>query len=66
MGVFEAIVEGFPDDQDAFRLADAGALPRKRRMTRPAIERCIKIFIVALIATFGWTLTQVAGMLGCL
>lgn len=33
-------------------------------MTRPAIEFCIKIFIVALIITFGWTLTRVASMLG--
>jgi hypothetical protein len=33
-------------------------------MTRPAIERCIKIFIVALIATFIWTVTQVLGLLG--
>lgn len=33
-------------------------------MTRPAIERCIKIFIVALIATFIWTVIQVLGLLG--
>jgi len=33
-------------------------------MTRPAIELCIKVFIVALIVTFGWTLTRVAAMLG--
>jgi hypothetical protein len=33
-------------------------------MTRPAIERCIKVFIVALVVTFGWTLTRVAAMLG--
>jgi hypothetical protein len=33
-------------------------------MTRPAIERCIWVFIVALILTFGWTLTKVAGLLG--
>lgn len=33
-------------------------------MTRPAIERCIWIFIVALVLTFGWTLTKVLGMLG--
>jgi hypothetical protein len=33
-------------------------------MTRPSIERCIKIFIVALIVTFGWTLTRVLTMLG--
>jgi hypothetical protein len=33
-------------------------------MTRPAIERCIKVFIVALIATFIWTVTQVLGLLG--
>ena len=33
-------------------------------MTRTSIERCIWIFIVALILTFGWTLTKVAGLLG--
>ena len=33
-------------------------------MTRPAIERCIKVFIVALIATFVWTVTQVLGLIG--
>jgi len=33
-------------------------------MTRPQIERCIKIFIVALIATFVWTVTKVLEMLG--
>jgi hypothetical protein len=33
-------------------------------MTRPAIERCIKIFIVLLIATFVWTVTRVFGLLG--
>jgi hypothetical protein len=35
-------------------------------MTRPAIERCIWVFLVALILTFGWTVTQVLGMLGWL
>jgi len=33
-------------------------------MTRPSIERWIKIFVVTLIATFGWTLARVCGMLG--
>ncbi len=33
-------------------------------MTRTAIERCIKIFIVALIFTFIWTVYQVLQMLG--
>ena len=33
-------------------------------MTRPAIEFSIKIFIVALIATFVWTVTKVLGMIG--
>ena len=33
-------------------------------MTRPAIELSIKIFIVALIATFVWTVTKVLAMLG--
>lgn len=35
-------------------------------MTRPAIERCIWVFIVALVLTFGWTITRVLGMLGWL
>jgi hypothetical protein len=35
-------------------------------MTRPAIERCIWVFIIALVATFLWTLTGVFGMLGWL
>jgi hypothetical protein len=50
----------------------AGHFPWRRRvgwlkraaMTRTAIERCIWVFIVALIATFGWTVTQVIKMLG--
>lgn len=33
-------------------------------MTRTAIERCIKVFIVALIATFIWTVTQVLELIG--
>lgn len=33
-------------------------------MTRPSIEFCIKIFIVALILTFGWTVTRVMDMVG--
>jgi hypothetical protein len=33
-------------------------------MTRPAIERCIYVFIVALILTFIWTVTKVLAMLG--
>ena len=33
-------------------------------MTRPSIERWIKIFIVALIATFAWTVGKVLTMLG--
>ena len=33
-------------------------------MTRPAIELSIKIFIVALIATFVWTVVKVLGLLG--
>ncbi len=35
-------------------------------MTRPAIERCIWIFIVALSATFVWTVTEVLKMVGWL
>jgi hypothetical protein len=33
-------------------------------MTRLAIERCIWIFIVALSATFVWTVTEVLKMVG--
>jgi hypothetical protein len=33
-------------------------------MTRTAIQNCIKVFIVALIATFVWTITRVLTMLG--
>jgi hypothetical protein len=35
-------------------------------MTRKSIEFSVKIFLVSLILTFVWTLTQVAGMLGLL
>jgi hypothetical protein len=33
-------------------------------MTRPSIELCIKVFIVALILTFGWTVTKVLAQIG--
>ncbi len=33
-------------------------------MTRTSIEFCIKIFLTALILTFGWTVGQVLQMLG--
>ncbi len=33
-------------------------------MTRPAIERCIWIFIAALIVTFLWTVAGVADLIG--
>jgi hypothetical protein len=33
-------------------------------MTRLAIERCIWIFLVALVLTFVWTVIKVLGMLG--
>ena len=35
-----------------------------RAMTRSSIELWIKIFVVALVATFAWTLGRVCGMLG--
>jgi hypothetical protein len=35
-------------------------------MTRLSIERCIYIFIVALSATFVWTVTEVLKMVGWL
>jgi len=51
-----------------------GHFPWRRRfewlkgaaMTRPAIERCIWVFIIALTATFAWTVAQVFKMLGWL
>ena len=33
-------------------------------MTRTSIEACIKLFIVALICTFIWTVFRVLGMIG--
>ncbi len=33
-------------------------------MTRPAIERWIKLFVVALIATFVWTVVKVCLLVG--
>jgi hypothetical protein len=33
-------------------------------MTRSAIERCIWVFIIALILTFIWTVVKVLAMLG--
>jgi hypothetical protein len=33
-------------------------------MTRLAIERCIWIFLIALVLTFVWTVIKVLGMLG--
>jgi hypothetical protein len=37
---------------------------KRAAMTRTSIERCIWIFIVALIATFIWTVAKVFTMLG--
>ena len=46
-------------------LAGCGRAGRTRpAMTRPSIEFCIKIFVVALVATFVWTVVGVLGMLG--
>ena len=36
----------------------------KKAMTRPQIERSIKIFIIALIVTFVWTVTKVLELVG--
>ncbi len=36
------------------------------RMTRQSIETSVKIFLVALILAFVWTVFQVFGMLGWL
>ena len=33
-------------------------------MTRPAIEACIKVFLVALVITFILTVVRVLGMIG--
>lgn len=35
-------------------------------MTRSSISRTVKIFLVALILTFVWTVFQVAAMVGLL
>jgi hypothetical protein len=35
-------------------------------MTRTSIERCIWIFIVALVVTFIWTVSKVFAMVGWL
>jgi hypothetical protein len=35
-------------------------------MTRQSIEFSVKLFIVALVATFIWTVARVLGMLGWL
>jgi len=40
-----------------------GALERSA-MTRPAIERCIYVFILALVVAFAWTVMRVMMMLG--
>ena len=48
----------------AFPLRNQAQAIERAAMTRTAIERCIWVFIVALILTFGWTLTQVAGLVG--
>ena len=33
-------------------------------MTRSSIEFSVKLFVIALIATFGWTVVRVLDMLG--
>ena len=48
----------------ASHLCDLVSADYKRPMTRPQIERWIKIFIVALVATFVWTVTKVLEMVG--
>jgi hypothetical protein len=41
-----------------------GAGYKARPMTRPSIERWIKLFVVALVCTFIWTVWRVGVMLG--
>lgn len=48
-----------------FRLGDERAAPYTSPvMTRPAIEFCIKIFMIALVFTFVITCYKVVAMLG--
>lgn len=47
-------------------MARAYPVDTSPRMTRPSIEVSVKIFLVALILTFVWTVFQVFGMLGWL
>ena len=48
----------------ASRLCACEVTDYKKAMTRPQIERSIKIFIVALIVTFVWTVTKVLELVG--
>jgi hypothetical protein len=47
-------------------LAGPDSAATSPRMTRQSIEFSVKIFLVALILTFVWTVFQVFGMLGWL
>jgi hypothetical protein len=46
------------------RLARARQVITSPRMTRKSIEASVKIFLVALVITFVWTVTKVLAMLG--
>jgi hypothetical protein len=48
------------------RLARADPVLTSPHMTRSSISRTVKIFLVALILTFVWTVFQVAAMVGLL
>lgn len=45
-------------------LAAALSHAKSPAMTRPAIERWIKLFVVALILTFTWTVAKVCMLIG--
>jgi len=45
-------------------LARAKRIITSPRMTRKSIEASVKIFLVALVITFVWTVTKVLAMLG--
>lgn len=48
------------------RLARVAEVDTSPRMTRQSIERSVKIFLVALILTFAWTVYQVFVLVGWL
>ena len=54
------------DHASISRLARKDPVITSPRMTRKSIEASVKIFLIALIITFAWTVSKVLGMLGLL